>query len=538
MLRNKPKSRYSGLTIILSNPSRFDKEYKPGIGNLLSATGGTLFGEILQPELNSMMCDVRVMEDKSPWLEGTKCILLLGEHAMHEYALDTRGNTLNEMRGSLLSVGGIPAIASYPPQDAADMKNYEKTHNELSKDYEGDDEVSVGDEDDEGDVKRFSPTKRSNYAFWLKKDIEKCKRILQNGVQFRGVASSDNNQRDILPTYYIYPTADEVVHILTTTKNTHFYFDMETDYEEQNLLCFAFSFDGINIYSVPILNNDYRPAYTNYHHILRALAIAIRDNIIVAHNGACFDFFVLAFKYHIPVYRCYDTMLAQHRCFPSVEKSLGHCVSLWTWERFHKDNNPGCYLTREHMSNMLKYCAKDVYTMYLVKQGIDKYAKTIPGLEASIKCAQDSIVPYLLMSLQGIAFDEQARKAITDENDKLMMQYIRMMNLLIGDKGLVEMKDHIKSFKGNFTGGNKQACAYFHNLLEYPVLFRSPQSGLPSLGKKIMYRLAMKYPENAVIPIILKYRKVQKETSALKFIPFRDDKGKVYYPPIEQKELF
>jgi len=485
--------------------------------------------DCLQPEYNNMMCDVRVMEDKTPFLPDTRCLLLLGEHTMHEWCKDTRGNTLNEMRGSLLDVNGIPAIASYLPQDACDMKNWEKAHNELSKEYEADDEVSGNseDEEDEGDVKRFSPTKRSNYSFWLKKDTEKAKSILLGKLGL--------NQTK--PNYNIFPTADEVVHVLTTHKNVYFYFDMETDYEEQNLLCFSFSFDGHTIYSVPVLNTNYRPAYTNYHHILRALAIAIRDNIIVAHNGACFDFFVLAFKYHIPVYRCYDTMLAQHRCFPSVEKSLGHCVSLWTWERFHKDNNPGAYFTQEHMMSMLKYCGKDVYTMYLVKQSIDAYAKTIPGLEDSIKCAQDSIVPYLLMSLQGIAYDEEARKKITDENDRLMMQYIRMMNLLIGDKGLMEVKSFIKSFKGSFTGGNEQACAYFHDILEYPVLFRSTKTGLPSLGKKIMYRLAMKYPENAVIPIILNYRKVQKETSALKFIPFRDDKGKVYFPPVEQGSL-
>jgi hypothetical protein len=93
MLRNKPKLRYSGLTIILSNPSRFDKEYRPGIGNLLSANSGVLMNDCLQPEFNSMMCDVRVMEDVTPFLEDTKCILLLGEHAMHKWCPQSVGNT-------------------------------------------------------------------------------------------------------------------------------------------------------------------------------------------------------------------------------------------------------------------------------------------------------------------------------------------------------------------------------------------------------------------------------------------------------------
>ena len=528
VLRNKPKSRYCGLTVILSNPSRFDKEYKPGMGNLLSANGGVLFNDCLQPDYNAMQCDVRVTEDKTPFLEGTRAVLLLGEAALKDWVKDAQENTLNELRGSLLEVQGIPAIATYFPQDAADMKNWEQQHNENSKEYNGDDDLSE-DAEDEGNVKAFSPTKRSNYAFWIKADITKCKSLLTKSLLYQ---SSSH------PTYKICPTSDEVIHTLTTTKNVYFYFDMETDYEEQNLLCFSFSFDGHTIYSVPILDNNYRPAYTNYHHILRALAIAIRDNIIVSHNGASFDFFVLAFKYHIPVYRCYDTMLAQHRCFPSVEKSLGHCVSLWTWERFHKDNNPGCYLTRDHMNAMLKYCGKDVYTMYLVHQAIEKYAKTIPGLEDSIKCANDSIVPFLLMTLQGIGYDVESLRATTGENDRLMMQYIRMMNLLIGEAGLNEIKPFIKSFRGNFTGSNKQCCAYFHDILGYAVLFRSPDSGMPSLGKKIMYRLAMKYPDNAVIPILLAYRKVQKETSALKFTPWKNPDGSIHKPAVEQKELY
>ena len=517
----------------MSNPSRFDKEWKPGMGNLLSANGGTLFNDCLQPELNSMLCDVRVMEDTSPWLEGTKCILLLGQAAMHQWCPDTRKNTLNEMRGSLLYVGEIPAIATFFPQDAADFKNYEQSHNELSKEYSGGDELSE-DSEDEGDVKAFSPTKRSNYFFWIKADVSKIKRLLSKDKDPTRVEHLCEN----VPTYLLYPMAEDVVNVLTSNKGRFFYFDMETDYEEQNLLCFAFSFDGHNIYSVPILDNNYRPAYSNYHRILRALAIAIRDNTIVAHNGACFDFFVLASKYHIPVYKCYDTMLAQHRCFPCVEKSLGHCTSLWTWERFHKDTDSQGYITREHMTQKLRYCAKDVYTMFLIKEAIDKYAKTIPGLEASIKLANDSIVPYLLMSLQGIAYDDKAKDKITNENDKLMMQYIRMMGLLVGEVGVSEMKTYIKSFKGAFTGGNKQACAYFHDMLEYSVLFRSPDTGLPSLGKNIMYRLAMKHPDNAVIPLILHYRKVQKETSSLKFIPWKNPDGTLHKPVVEQTNLY
>lgn len=559
----------------MSNPSRFDiknfvQSGKPLI-QLLSSTAGIFINECLQPEFNQMQIEIRTTECKDEFLPDTKCVLLLGQTALIDWCgSQIEGNTLNEMRGSVLEVMGIPAIATFLPQDAIEKGsvNHEKKFNELASDYTTDNEVS-GDSEEEGNVKAFSPTRRSNYSFWIRADIQKIKAILQNSnyksaspwcsllyqprgledIQTRRLAGTEetslresgiilpNNGIRLRPDYKIYPRADEVMATLLSTKGGTIYFDMETDYEEQNLLCFSFSFDSKCIYCVPVLDNNYRPAYTSLHFIMRALAIAIRDNTIVAHNGGGFDFFVLGYKYHIPVYSCYDTMIATHRCFPSIEKSLGHCTSLWTWEKFHKDMDSEGYFTREHMMNKLKYCGKDVYTMVLIKEAIDQYAKIIPGLVDSIKCANDSIVPYLLMSLQGIQYDEETRSKIVKENDRLMMQYIRMMNLLIGEQGLAEIKSYIKGFKGTFVGSSKQATTYFHTLLGYSILWRSPTTGEPSLGKKWMYQLAMKYPENPMIPLILVYRKVSKETGSLKFIPWKDDNNEVYRLPVEQGNL-
>lgn len=528
LLRNKPLLGYRGLTIVLSNPSRFDKI------RLLSLNGGVLLDECLQPEMSAMNCDVRVMEDKSPLLPETKCILLLGEVAMHDWCPDTKDNILNELRGSPLKYKDIPAIASFFPQDAADIVNHEAKHNELSKNFEGDDEVSSSDdEDDEGDVKRYSSTKRSNYFFWLKRDVWKAKQL---------VSDKTNNickEKRVHPTYHICPPSQEIIKLLTNTKNQFLYYDMETDIEEANMLCFAFSFDGINVYCVPTLDHNYHPAYSNLHLILRSLAIATRDNILVAHNGAGFDYLVLAYKYKIAVRRVYDTMVAWHRCFPSVEKSLGHVTSYFTWERFHKDTDSLSYFTREHMMQKLRYCGADVFTMALIHKEIEAYAKTIPGLPESIKCANDSIPVYLYETLKGIRFEDADRQTIIKENDALMEQYIRISKLMLGEECMENIRDSMKSkSKTSFLGSDKQQCRYFHELLNYPVMFRSDKTGEPSLGKKIMFRLALKFPDNPMIPLILAYRKVKKETGALKFIPFYGDDGKIFKPTKEKIEEY
>ena len=524
MLRNKPRLKYCGLTLVLSNPGRFDNI------NLLTATGGVFFNSYcLLPEFNQMQCDIRLMEDKSPWLENTKCILLLGQAAMHEYCpKETGNNVLNEMRGSPLYVDGIPAMATFFPQDCADIKNHEQSLNKESKEYTGD-ESEGNDDDGDADVKRFSHTKRSNYAFWAKHDVEKCKRLL-----------TENRSRwpiENAPVYKIYSPAQEVIQELESHKNEYLYFDIETDYEEQNLLCFSFSFDGRFVYSVPILNTDYHYAYSALPLIIRGLIKAIKNNIIVAHNGAAFDFFVLGSKYHIPIYRSYDTMVAMHRCFPEVEMSLGHCTSYWTYQMFHKDTDSRSYRTSEDLMNKLKYCGKDVFTMFLIHKAITSYAGTVPGLTESINCANCSIRPYLITTLQGIRYSQEKVTKMCNEYDRLMMEYLRIIDILIGPSGMADCKKAVKGKAKAFPSSNAQCCEYFHNLLGYEVVYRSKKTQKPSLGKGAIYKLALLH-KNPVITFVMLYRKIQKEYSALNFCPWKDDAGKIvdYYKWVEEHE--
>lgn len=520
-LRNKPRLTYCGLTVILSNPSRFDRV------SLLTATGGSLFNNhCLRPSNNVMQCDIRLCDDPSDLLPGTKVVLICGETAMHKLLPETTKNSIGEMRGSPFRYKGVVAIPSFSPQDAADICDHESKHNPLSPNYTPDDDsYSAPEDDDETDAKRHGRTSRSNYAFWLKKDTDKCKEVIRNGG---AIPASEFPS----PNYKIHANSEEVIQVLTQTKNKFLYFDIETDYEEQNLQCFAFSFDGATVYSLAILDHNYRPASSSYHRILRALAVALRDNTVVAHNGAAFDFFVLAYKYRIPVRRCYDTMIAQHRCFPDIEKSLGHCTSLWTWEKFHKDEDSHGYMSQQQMNDRLRYCAKDVFTMFLIHQAIIKHAKRIPGLQASIDTAMDTIVPYLVTSLQGIKYQAEKVQAISKENDRLMMQYIRMCNILIGVEGMKEVAQAVKGKAKAFPGSNKQCCEYFHNILGYQVEYRSPKTGEPGLGKMVLYRFALKH-DNPVIKLVLLYREMQKSYGTLQFIPWKDDANNVYKMPKE-----
>lgn len=496
MLRHLPKFKYTGLTVILSNPSRFDTKI------LLSGNGGYFFeSECLAPEINRYQCDIKLIDDTAPLLPETKVCLLMGEKAQRLFCDVT--TTLDENRGSLLWRGNIPCISSFTAQDCMDMKNWEKLYNEA---YQEADEY-WSDETDSGDVfesKGRGRTKRKNYRFWLKSDTKKALRILENNGRIPSPHFPE-------PEYIINPSSKELIDVLRTVKNDWLYIDIETDLINPFLIrCIAFCFESkpnkvyvFNVLSCP----DYRPAYDNLHHVLRALAMAIHDNTVVAHNGALFDYLVFALGYKIPIGKsAWDTMISASRIYPDIEKSLGHWISLLTYLEYHKNEGVHTYKTAAQCEQLMRYCGKDVYSMMLVKKAQDELANKDPGLKASIQQAQDSIRPYLINTILGIKYDEELRQEWIALNDRLMYQYLRMMRLAHGP----DVEDLIS---------NKKCVEYFHNRLGYKVVGRT-ETGAPSLKEDALLKLKLKHPDNIVIDLLLKYRGLQKESGTLQFKPW------------------
>ncbi len=262
----------------------------------------------------------------------------------------------------------------------------------------------------------------------------------------------------------------------------------------------------VKIYCVPVLDIHYRSFYDRLPHIFKALTIAFKNNCVVAHNGAVFDFFIFAYKYGIPIGRnVYDTLVANHRIYPEVEKSLGHCISLHTYLPYHKNEGTHEYRTLSQAEQLWSYCNKDVYGMMLVHLAQLAHASKDSGLMASIEQAMRSIRPYLICSLTGIKYNEEKRKKWIENSDKLMMQYMRIMQIL-----------HGKSVEPLIS--NKKCVEYFHNRMGYSSVKRTPK-GNPSLSADALFKLRL-HNENPVIDTLLAYRRKQKETGVLGFKPW------------------
>jgi len=505
-MHQPPKFTYNGLTIVMSNPSRFDLERK----ELLSANSGLWFrNECLRPELNIYGCDVRTIDScPSSFLPNTKCLLLLGESSFKQYAKEEyQKNTLNEQRGCPLKTKvGIPAIASYLPQDAFDPIDYETKYNptlQQEATYEREDE----DEEEEA-IKDHGKTRRKNYRFWLRRDTKRAIQISKQGVT-----------NHLSPRYHIFPSIEQVCHILRETKNSTLYLDIECEINTFNLYCIGFSFGLPDIFVVPIHLFNGSSAYSQYFKIFQALSIAMRDNETVVHNSQ-FDLFVLCHRYRIPFgRRIYDTMKAHHKCFVGIEKSLGHAMSHLTWLPYHKDEGIYCPQNPSQEHKLWTYNGKDVYGMILVKKGLDKFALTRPGLTSSIQSTNRCLYPYLLNTMVGMRYDNKKLHAIIHENDRKMMQYLRGIKILTGGIDVLPTS-------------NKQCVEYFHELMDYPVIKRSAKTKKPSLGEGQLYKLKLKLKDqkifNPVLDIVIAYRRLQKQTGILGFNPWVE-------PPLENE---
>lgn len=497
LLRDKPKKPYNycGLTFIFSQPSRFDTT------ELLSGLCGQhVTYDILKPSgINKKQVDLRVSEDKSPLLPGTKVVVLFGQKALAEWT----GNkyTVHEIRGTPLKLIGAPesitCLCTYSPVDTFDIVDHESRLNKHITDLQLEVQNNRISQELE-EKRRHGKTARKNWRFFMRKDLEKAVRWLRD-------------EYVILPepNYIIYPDSASVINTLTNTKNRFLNLDIETD-GHWNITCFAFSFHtDINVVTVPVLRYNYSLAYgtLNLAKIFRALAVAMRDNIVVSHNGKSFDWFILAYKYKLAIGpRVWDTMLAQNRIYPEAEKSLGHCVSLWLDEPFHKDEGVFQPQNPDQEQKLWRYCGKDVYTMAWIRAKQQAYASNDDGLMDSIDQVNECCKPYLTMEMTGINVDTDRIQSIMDYNDRLMNQYLRIMKVLMGPTV-------------DFPLISSQKCAkYFHDMLDYPVLQRT-KTGAPQLDETTLLKLKLKFPGNPVIDFLLAYRERKKETGSMKFKP-------------------
>jgi hypothetical protein len=501
-------NNYSGLTILLGRPSRFD------YNRLISSSAGEWFDKIIGKHgltrENLIIQSIPQWEAlNKPIHPDTKCILSLGWES--HYKLRDQNTTLDEQRGSPYKYQGINCISSFAPQDAFDFKNYEDNYHTSSGDYDSAEE----DKNDKNFNKSHGVTSRRNYRFWLRKDIHKAIRATGQGLL------------DYSPEYIIYPSIEEIEEILFKYQNQYLHIDIEVDVDTLDITCFAFTFEDYHthelltpIYIVPLRRYNYECAYDRPFIIWRAIAIAFSRNTVVTYNGHQFDLFVFTYKYRIPFpKRNYDAMIGHHRCFPEVEKSLGHSISLFTDLPYHK--NDGIYSpnNRAQELELWKYCGKDVYGMYECRKGQETYAKSIGAWDSIIE-ANESIVVYLTETVTGIRRDEEECKNIVAENETRIRALVKILNCLVGEQYNPKFLSDGELLNPRSP---KQMVTYLFNKKDAGGLGLEPiaygkigKSGKanPKADEKVLLKLQVKHNLPS-LSVILELRRLKKQNSDL-----------------------
>jgi len=488
-MRLQRDSNYNGLTIILSHPSRFDIKNS----KLLSAYAGDWFrGQCLpRAGLKIGACDVKTLEEHKEFLPNTKVVLCLGVKAQN--AIMGTLTSIGEQRGSPVEMqNGLIGVSSFPPQDCFDRQDYESR---FQAELDGSD-----DEDDEDATSRHGKTRRANFKFWLQQDVIKVARYLKHGLS--RVNTTIHIVNDPLP-------------LLRSHRGVMCH-DIETA-EDLSVRCFAFSTETRpgEVFAVPMMdyNDNMRP---DWPRIMIEYCLAVRrSSMVISHAGTTYDHPVLIWRYKMPFFNwnLYDTLVAQHRLLPEIERSLGHCISLLTDAPYHKDEG----VFRPHNSRqdqqLLLYCGKDVAETLQVYHAQRKLIDQDAGLIDSVNIAMQAANAYLITSLAGFPINEVTRAQMYSKRDTTCKILARVAELLLGP----QLKSFCSTQKkpSNILASSDQLVRYFHDYLKLkPVAYTD--TGRARLRELDIYKLADKCSNNPIMKMVIAYREASKARGDLR----------------------
>ena len=475
----------------MSHPGRHDKT------ELATGIAGSHLATSLKP-FNRFACDIRTFDEKQPYLEGTKCVLLMGVTTLE--IVGQQGKSVSAMRGSVFPINGIPHIPTFHPQDAVDRKDYESTLNKFSENYhDPDDEWEDEDDDEEeGTGKDKSKTSRRNYRFWFRADCQKAIDIVRRGYKPNTC------------TYLIRPPINAAIEVLRSTAGRHLFIDIENDPETHTVKCIGFGFDATKVWTVPLVNYDGSYAYprSELARFIQALCVGFLNNTVVCHNGL-HDLFILLWQWGIippPSDKIEDTMIMWHRCFPEIEKSLGHVISYCTHEIYHKDE--GIFYTHNHKQDeqFWLYNAKDVERTALCHERLKELANEIGATES---CKQGNAYTRTVLTkmLRGVRVDTDKLckridyiEATKDFFEKKVLN--RLVGYDINPRSVPAVTTYlydelqVKDAKGKLTK------------------LKRPENDSPT-GKKTLYKILTKHDVPA-LKLILALRRFSTEQGKLK----------------------
>lgn len=385
---------------------------------------------------------------------------------------------LEQERGYVTKTdSGLLIQHTYFAQDCMDRKDYES----------GSDDDD--DDDRDGTGKDRAPTSRQNYRFWFRRDLAKLMATTPETWKSGRVEVGEG------------ATPQDMAAWLHAQKGQTLFFDIESHPPSNTMQCFSIAAERGPVMSFTVYNYNGKLAYGALE-VLAELTKAMQRNKMVIHNSL-FDLLFMAHYHGIPFGRDNaDTMLMHHRLYPEAEKSLAHCISLYINAPYHKDE-AGTFTPHnfQQQRKLLRYNAIDVLRLRQIYAAMMAHN---PEALPSIQQVNESIYPYAMASMTGIAINMPALRAARDELNRKAMQLCRIAKHLVGQP--INL------------GSGKQVANYLYTGMGYPVIART-DAGEPATSSDALYRLQLKV-NNPMLQLILAHKSIAKEASMLGFMPY------------------
>jgi hypothetical protein len=407
----------------------------------------------------------------------TKSLAEIPFHKSGNKILLTESNSFIKARGFIELRNGNEITRTFSPIDCTDIRNFEGDDNE---------------DKSEGNEKESSPTRRQNYSFWFRADLEK----LVTGTRRNTIDYAVNipDQDSLL--YYLERRLAKLPNYL--------YLDIETHEKTDSMQCISIACDDDPVVTIPIY--DHNGFLVIKHYNLGLLMQLVAKCTVVGHNVS-FDLGFLAHFHGFPLPKnACDTMLTQHRIFPEAEKSMYHLITYWLNVPNHKGTvNFDCF-NRNQYHQLLEYNGQDVAVTRELHQVQSAFLLLNRQYAGSVLQANQMIIPYLKATLTGFHINRGNQIAQRAKLKKDIANAERYLNCLVG-------------YPIN-SGSSKQVIEYLDKMA-YPILSRT-DSGATQVDAKTLFRYCIKFPDNVALRVILILRDLDKTLSMLNF--------KSYYP--------
>lgn len=173
----------------------------------------------------------------------------------------------------------------------------------------------------------------------------------------------------------------------------------------------------------------------------------------IFHN-ACYDVLWLAYYAKILTKGIYfDTMIAQHVCYPIWPKSLAFCASLYTDEVYFKDMGKSFFKLKDieirDWSKLYEYNTMDCMVTYEVYEHLNKELDEL-RLRKVFNFDMQMIEPVLFAMLHGVKIDKTVLEEIKTKNEKVISVLERLAKSCIGDVNVNSPKQLKELFYDKF----------------------------------------------------------------------------------------